>query len=463
MLPLIFIAIAFYLIYYLATSKFDYWKVRNVPHLKPVPFFGNYYDYITLKEYAPLVTHKICMQFPEAKVVGAFYGTQPSLILQDPDMVKTVLSKDFYYFNSREVAEYTARELITQNMFFTYGDRWRVLRQNLTPLFTSAKMRNMFYLIEKCNHQLEAMLEEETSDSPIVEARSLMARYTMDCIVSCAFGVETNTMKKTDSPNPFSLVGEKIFENSINRGIRNYSRAMWPRVFYSLGCQMFPDEIAHFFKNLLLDVFASRQHKPSNRNDFVDLVLNLKLNEYVVGDSITNMKTGGEEKVRLEVNDDLLSAQCVMFFAAGYETSATTLSFTLYQLAKNPAVQERVVAEIDEYLRKNEGKVSYESAKSLPYVEACVRETLRLYPGLGVITRELVEDYTLPNGVRLDKGLRVHIPIYHLHHSPDNFPEPEKYRPERFLGAEKENIKPFTYIPFGEGPRICIGKDIAKY
>ncbi|CAH2051742.1 unnamed protein product, partial [Iphiclides podalirius] len=441
----------------MTTSKYDYWKRRKVPYIKPLPLFGNYYDYIMMREHAPVVTHRICEQFPGAELVGAFYGTQPSLILRDPGLIKTVLTKDFYYFNSREVADYTKREPLTQNMFFTHGDRWRVIRQNLTPLFTSAKMRNMFHLIEKCTRQLEEMLEYETAESPVAEARSLMARYTMDCISSCAFGVETNTMKKTDAVNPFCLIGEQIFENSTNRGVKLFARAMWPSLFYALRNKVFPDEIVHFFKGLLLNVFESRQQKPSNRNDFVDLILNLKRNRYMVGDSIRNLKTGGEERVRLELDDDLMTGQCVLFFAAGYETSATTLSFTLYQMAMNPAVQARVVAEIDGYLQKHDGKVAYECVKELPYVEACVRETLRMYPVLGVITRELVEDYTLPSGVHLDKGLRVHIPIYHLHNSAENFPEPQEYRPERFLGNEKDNIKPFTYLPFGEGPRICIG------
>ncbi|CAK1590567.1 unnamed protein product [Parnassius mnemosyne] len=459
---LLCLSITMSLLYYLSTKKFNYWKVRNVPYLKPLPFFGNYRDFILLKEWGPLITHRICKELPKEPLIGAFYGTEPLLIVQDPEIIKLVTTKDFYYFNSREVADYTDKEILTQNLFFTYGDKWKVIRQNLTPLFTSAKMKNMFYLIEKCARTFEMMLDEESTTSPVMDVRSITARYTMDCIGSCAFGVETNTMKKHDTPNPYRILGDKIFENSSARGIKLYSRAMWPAVFYSLGYQLFPNEITSFFKKLLIGVFESRQYKPSNRNDFVDLVLNLKQNQFVTGDSITNLKTGEGKKVHLKVNDDMLSGQCVMFFAAGYETSATTLSFTLYELAKNQEAQLKAIAEVDEYLHRHGGKIEYDCVNELPYVEACTEEALRLYPVLSTITRELVEDYTLPSGLRLDKGMRVHIPVYRLHHNPEHFPNPEKFLPERFLANESETIKPFTYIPFGVGQRICIGMRFAK-
>nr|QLI62185.1 cytochrome P450 36 [Streltzoviella insularis] len=456
------LVLALITVYLASIRKFNYWKKKGVPHLKPTPILGNFSGYILLKEYTGEVTQRICQKFPDEPYVGAFYGTEPALIVQDPELIKLITTKDFYYFNSREISKYTTKEVITQNLFFTYGERWKVLRQNLTPLFTSAKMKKMFYLIEKCAHVFEKLLDEETAASNVLEVRELMVRYTMDCIGSCAFGVETNTMRKSSNKNPFTVIGTLIFEISNSRGFQTIARAIWPFIFYGLGFKNFPTEINDFFGKLLTEVFQKRQYKPSTRNDFVDLVLNLKQNEYITGDSLSNMKTGGNEKISLKVDDDLLIAQCVVFFAAGFETSATTMTFALYELAKNDKAQERVLEEIDEYLSKHGNKLGYECLKELPYLEACFDETLRLYPVLGVITREVVEDYTLPTGLRLEKGDRVHLPLYHLHRDPRNFPEPEQFRPERFLGEEKQNIKPYIYFPFGEGPRICIGMRFAK-
>lgn len=428
-----------------------------MPHLQPVPVLGNFSGYILQKKYVGQVTQELCQKFPNAPYIGAFYGTEPTLLVQDPDVIKLVMTKDFYFFSGREVSNYSHRELFTQNLFFTYGDRWKVLRQNLTPLFSSAKMKNMFHLIENCSHVFEKMLDQEIEKSNVVDVRTIVARYTMDCIGTCAFGVETNTMENIEN-NPFQKIGDVIFEAKCFRAFKNVARAIWPAIFYGLGFKSFPIEVDNFFTNLLTRTFEGRQYKPTSRNDFVDLVLKLRNNKSMAGDSLTNMKSDSGKKVHLDVDNDLLIAQCILFFAAGYETSATTLSYTLFEFAKNPEAQQRALAEVDEYLRRHDNKLKYECVAESPYLEACVDEALRLYPVLGIVTREVVEDYTFPSGLQLEKGLRVHIPVFHMHKNPDYFPEPEQFRPERFLGEEKRNIKPYTYIPFGEGPRICIGE-----
>ncbi|CAH2259709.1 cytochrome P450 6B2-like [Pararge aegeria] len=453
------------ILYYLISKKRNYWKKRKVPHLKPSIFFGNYKDYITLRKYSPKITQEICQNFPDSPYVGVYYGTEPALVIQDPEMIKLVLAKDFYYFNSREVADHTHKELITQNMFFTGGDRWKVLRQNLTALFSSAKLKNMFYLIENCATQLEKVIDEDlkSSKTNVIEIKSLLSRYTMDCIGSCAFGVDTGTLAGKDMHrNPFTIMGDKLFDITISGALKMIGRAMWPAAFYAFGLKWFGDDIVKFFDRLLKGVFADRSYKQSSRNDFVDFVLGWKQKNNLIGDSVKNFKTGMKSTIALEVNDDLLVAQCILFFAAGFETTATTTAFTFYELAKHPSAQARVIEEVTDYFDRHNGKVEYECINEMPYLQACIDETLRLYPVLGNLTREVVETYTLPTGLRLEKGDRIHIPVYHIHHSPQNFPEPEEFRPERFYGAEKQAIKQFTYIPFGEGPRICMGLRFAR-
>ncbi|XP_047511326.1 cytochrome P450 6B2-like [Pieris napi] len=456
---LAFLGVLLSIFYYWSQYKFDYWKKRNVPHLQPTPLFGNYKEYILMKKFLTEVVNGICEKFPKEPYFGAFVGTEPALIVKDPDYIKLILTKDFYYFNSREIAEYSHKEVIGRNIFFTSGDNWKILRQNVTPLFSSAKMKKMFYLIEECSDNLDKVLFD-LSKKPSVEVRSLMSRFTIDCIGSCAFGVKTEAMKLDESNNPFVEIGRKIFEASNVRGIKAISRIIWPSIFYNLGFKAFPSEAPEFFSKLLTNVFEQRQYKNSGRHDFVDLVLGLKAEKFLTGDSISNLK-GEKKKTTLEVNHDLLSSQCVLFFAAGFETSATTLSFILFEMAKNPEIQKRVLDEVDHYFSKN-NKISYECVSETPLLDACINETLRLYPVLGVLTRELVEDYKLPSGVLLNKGVRIHIPVQHIQRNPEYFPDPDVFRPERFMGNEKENIKPFTYMPFGDGPRTCIGMRFAK-
>ncbi|XP_075983945.1 cytochrome P450 6B5-like [Anticarsia gemmatalis] len=463
MLTLLLVVIALPLVILAAyiARRSQYWARKNVPHIKPVPILGNFADYILFRKSMYDVIQEICKKLPNVPYFGYYYGTEPALVVQDPELLKTVMTKDFYFFSGRETSKYVHREMLMTNLFNTYGDEWKVLRQNLTPMFTSAKMKNMFNLIQKCSQVFEKILDQEVKITNKIEARSFMARFTMDCIGSCAFGVDTNTMEIVKD-NIFTGIGNSIFDIQFSRAFKTVIRNIWPAVFYALRMDAVPKKIESFFKQLMTGIFEGRQYKPTARNDFVDLILNMKTNKSITGDSLTNKKSPTDKKITLEISDDILVAQCFVFFAAGYETSATTLSFTMYELAKHPEIQERVLQEVDEYLRRNDNVLKYECITEMPYLDACIDETLRKYPVLSMLTREMAEDYTLPDGLRLEKGLRVHIPVIHLHNNPDFFPEPEEYKPERFYGDNKRDIKPYTYMPFGDGPRVCIGMRFAK-
>uniref|UniRef100_A0AAU7NKI2 unspecific monooxygenase n=1 Tax=Maruca vitrata TaxID=497515 RepID=A0AAU7NKI2_MARVT len=450
--------------YYFAVRKYNYWKKRNVPHLKPTPLLGNYGEFIRLKKHLSTVMDEMCKQFPNEPYFGAYYGTDPTLIVKDPETLKLITTKDFYYFSGRENSEYVHKELWvkTHNLFNSGGDEWRVVRQNLTPVFTSAKMKNMFYLIAKCSYEFENLIDEDTKVSNSLEIRAFFSRFTMACIASCAFGIDSDTMGKDYKDNPFTKVSDEFFGGSSSFAFKNNIRSLWPGIFYGLGYQAAPESVDKFFEKFIVSIFENRNHKPTSRNDLIDFILTFYKNNHIVGDSITNLKTGDDKKVQIPVTDKLLLAQCLVFFLAGFETSATTASYTLFELAKHPEAQKKVQEEIDAYLKKYDNKLVYEIVNELPYTYACVEEAMRLYPVLVGLTREVVEDYTLPSGVHLAQGTRVHIPVYHLHRQAKFFPEPEVYRPERFLGEERRNIIPYSYMPFGEGSRICIGMRFAK-
>nr|ABX64440.1 cytochrome P450 CYP6AE9 [Bombyx mandarina] len=460
MFLLINICVILFVIYYLLTKKYSYWRNRNVSHEKPVLLLGNYGDLILQKKNFGEMAQAICQKFPGEPVVGAFFGTEPVLIPQDPEVIKTILTKDFYYFNGREISEHVHKELLSYNLFATYGDEWKILRQNLTPIFSTAKLKSMFTLIEKCSKSFQNLLEDETKISKELEVRTLMQRFTIECIGSCIFGVDTDTLGN-DKMNPFKTVGSQLSDFSRFVFVKGIVRAIWPTLFYALGFKTLTTEL-DIFKKLVNAVFTQRKHKPTTRNDFIDIILTWKNNNAITGDSIGSFKNSDKTKFSIDVNDDLLLAQCLVFFAAGFETSAMTSSYTLHELAKNQRALKKACDEVDAYLLRHGNKINYDCVTELPYLEACIEETLRLYPVLGIITREVMEDYVLLDKIHLKKGDRIHVPVFHLHHNPEHFPNPEEYRPERFYGEEKRKVKPYTYLPFGEGPRICIGMRFAK-
>ncbi|XP_052739041.1 cytochrome P450 6B5 [Bicyclus anynana] len=458
-----FITITICSVHYFLSKNHDYWKKRKVPFLNPSLLFGNYKETILLQKHQTMVAYDICKQFPKEPYIGTFFGTAPALLITDPDLVKLVFTTDYYYFSAREVNDHTSKEPITNNIFFSGGDKWKIQRQNLSPLYSAAKVKGMFHIIKSCANQLETLLEEETRNGSAVDVKTLLAMYTIDIVTSCAFGINCNSMNKNadTSANPFIVLRDKIFDTSKFVGVRLYFRQMWPTLFYALGLSLFDKNLYHFFRSILTAVFASREKTQSSTNDFVDLILTWKKSKVLTGDSLSNEKTGGKKTITLEVNDELLVSQCIGLFAAGFETTSTTLSFVLYEIAKNQDVQLKVIKEVDSYFEKND-TIQYECVNELPYITACIDETLRLYPVLGLIAREVMDDYTLPTGLRLQKRDRVHIPIYYIHHNPDHFPEPEVYRPERFYGDAKKDVKPYTFFPFGEGARLCLGMRFSK-
>ncbi|CAB3254695.1 unnamed protein product [Arctia plantaginis] len=131
-------------------------------------------------------------------------------------------------------------------------------------------------------------------------------------------------------------------------------------------------------------------------------------------------------------------------------------------MAKTEHTQTKVFEEVDKYLDEHDNLLNYDCISKLPYLDACIDETLRLYPSLPNLTREVMEDYTFPTGLTVEKGVRIHLAVGHIQRNATYFPEPEKYRPERFLPEEKRKMTPYTYLSFGEGFRICIGQRFAK-
>ena len=149
-----------------------------------------------------------------------------------------------------------------------------------------------------------------------------------------------------------------------------------------------------------------------------------------------------------------------MFLLAGYETSSNALTFTLYHLAVNPHIQDKLRSEIKEAMESNAKKPLYEVAQNIEYLDCVIKESQRLCPPTGQVNRECSEDYDL-NGIHLPAGTEVMIPIYAMHHDRYAWEDPEKFDPERFRGPAKDTRHAFQFIPFGAGPRNCIGMRFA--
>jgi len=198
---------------------------------------------------------------------------------------------------------------------------------------------------------------------------------------------------------------------------------------------------------------------PSNV-DFIQLMLDAEADP----EEGLDFKNGAghlskEIEIKKKLTPGEIASQSFLFILAGFETTSTALAFATYLLATHPKVQEEVLAEIDENLAKDED-VSYEAVQKLPYLECVVQETLRMYPlASAAVSRHCMEECTI-KGVSIPKGIDIVADVWSLHYNEDLWgPDVKEFKPERF--SSKSLPHPYAYMPFGAGPRICIGMRFA--
>nr|XP_027788271.1 cytochrome P450 4F2 isoform X3 [Marmota flaviventris] len=163
-----------------------------------------------------------------------------------------------------------------------------------------------------------------------------------------------------------------------------------------------------------------------------------------------------------ELSDEDIRAEADTFMFEGHDTTASGLSWALYNLAKHPEYQERCRKEVQDLLRDRDPKeIEWDDLAQLPFLTMCIKESLRLHPPVTVISRCCTQDVVLPDGRVIPKGVTCLISIFGTHHNPAVWPNPEVYDPFRFDPENAKDRSPLAFIPFSAGPRNCIGQTFA--
>ncbi|KAF2882933.1 hypothetical protein ILUMI_23238 [Ignelater luminosus] len=423
-------------------------KKRNIPAVaEPKIPFGTLPNPLVLKNIVNVgifgKNNYCLLKARRCKHGGGFLVCTPKYIVIDPEYIKNVLQKDFEYFSERKFYYNEKDDPLSANLFAISGKKWKFLRTQLSPAFTSGKMKMMFSNILNCTNQMLTVIAKSCKTKEGVEAKNITECFTIDVIGSCGFGLECNSFK--DPQAEFKVQGRRAFLMSPFRIFKIFLGLSWPRISRFLGVTFFDKESNSFFMNVVKDAIEFRKSNNVRRQDLLQLLINLR----------NQQKLKPEARI-LTIEE--ITAQAFIFFAAGFETSSTTLSFCLYELSLNKYIQDKLRNEISEALKTHNDNLTYEAIMDMKYLGQVVDETLRKYPPVSFITRRCVKDYIIPDtNIKIEKGIEVIVPIMGLHYDPEYYPEPEKFSPERFSDEEKQKRLPFTYLPFGEGPRICIG------
>ncbi|XP_063366392.1 cytochrome P450 6B2-like [Cydia amplana] len=450
-------AVALILLYFYGTRTFSYWAKRGVKHDAPVAFFGTAKRQFLQEISFADIYDEMYQKYPSERFVGYYIMTTPVLILRDPELVKRVLVSDFNHFTSRNVFPMDEHpESLLKNLFTTEGDLWKLLRQRMTPAFTSGKLKAMFPLIVARAEKLQRVAAEASASGAEVDVRDLMARYTTDFIGACGFGIDTDTL--SDKNNMFRKLGKRIFRQERRDMIVAILKYSMPNLMTSFN--FFAPEIETLMMKLVRTIMAERNYKNSGRNDFIDSLSDLKEKGKMIGESLVHKKADGTPcMAEIEMDDDIMVAQVFVFFAAGFETSSVVTSYTLHELAHHPEHQRRCQEEIAAVLARHDNKLSYDAVKEMKFLEMCFSEAMRIFPSIGFLQRMCVKPYTIPGtDMTIDPGVNIIVPVKSLHLDPQYFQDPEEFRPERFHPDNVSAINKYTYLPFGTGPRACIGE-----
>uniref|UniRef100_UPI003AAC81AA cytochrome P450 3A40-like isoform X3 n=1 Tax=Centroberyx gerrardi TaxID=166262 RepID=UPI003AAC81AA len=381
-------------------------------------------------------------------IFSIFDGRQPVLCITDPAMIKTVLIKECYsLFTNRR--NFRLNGPLYDAVSIAEDDQWRRIRSVLSPSFTSGRLKEMFDIMKHHSANLVSSMKKKADKDEVLELKEFFGPYSMDVVTSTAFSVDIDSLNNPSDPFVTNIKKMLKFDffNPLFLIIAFFP-VLGP-VFEKMEFSFFPASVTDFFYAALQKIKSNREaSKQKSRVDFLQLMIDSQKD---------NDSTEGEQNQGL--SDHEILSQAMIFLFAGYETSSSSLTFLAYNLATNPHIMKRLQEEIDSTF-PNKASVQYQSLMQMEYLDSVINESLRLYPIAPRLERVAKATVEI-NGLVIPKDMVVMVPTWVLHRDPDLWPEPEEFKPERFSKENKETIDPYTYMPFGAGPRNCIGMRFA--
>lgn len=405
-----------------------------------------------------------------------FFGihefSTPVIIVRDPNLIKTIAIKDFDHFvNHRIRIEKDVEPMWGRSLFVIRDQEWKRMRTTLSPIFTGSKMRLLFKWINVCAENTCNDIKARTANGPVdFDCKEMFKRYAADVIATCVFGLDVNSARDRD--NEFYRRGNDVAGVVDGKGGLKFSAfIMMPRLMKLLRVKVYDDELVNFFRHIVISTIEDREKTGAVRNDLINLLMQTRKGlvkddgrdgddaGFATVSESEQLKSFDEKHINWE--DDDLTAQCVLFFLAGFDTTSNHLSFVAYELAMNPDVQDRLIEEIDEVSESLDGNpVGYDVFQGMKYMDMVFCEALRKWPPISLLNRECSKSTVLTNNdgktIQLNPGDGVWFPIRAIQNDRKYFTNPEKFNPERFSEENKKKIDPFTFMPFGHGPRNCI-------
>lgn len=436
----------------------------GIPFVKPHPLFGSMH---TLHS-GTLATDIMEDWIKEhGKVFGFYVGEKPNLVIADLDLVKQVLIKDFHNFSNRPKLPIEAQPVV-DTIVGLRDQRWKDVRSVLAPTFSMMKMKPMTGIMNTRIDEFLQIVSEASSKNEPLEWYSIFQGLTLDVISECALAMKTNCQRDQNNDELFVAV-RAFLKNAMNPAIflAVYFNA-FAKFFSFISNQLaLSGRMTNMIVSHLKTVIRIRRKDMSKKYiDVLQLMLDAAEQQNVSDfqDEASDDEPTKQKATRKQLTDAEIIANAWVFLLGGFETTANSLTSAAYLLACNPDAQEKLYKELSNVIEDGSQHLSYETVNGLTYLDQVFSETLRIYPPVvSFINRDTAND-TMLGGFFIPSDTNIVIPLWHIHHNPDFWPDPEKFDPDRFSSETKasESRHPMSYIPFGAGPRSCVGIRFAQ-
>lgn len=447
-----------------STSAFSRLEKLGIRHPKPSPFIGNLTFFRQGFWESQMELRKLY-----GPLCGYYLGRRMFIVISEPNMIKQVLVENFSNFTNRMASGLESKPVL-DSVLFLRDKRWEEVRSVLTSAFSPEKLNEVTPLISQACDLLVAHLKRYAESGDAFDIQRCYSCYSTDVVASVAFGTPVDCQKAPE--DPFVKHCRRFFAFSIPTPLLVLILS-FPSIMVPLA-RILPnknrDELNGFFNKLIRNVIALRDQQAAEerRRDFLQLVLDARHSAPSVGVESFDIVRQVFSSTGCSVNPsqprllskpltvDEVVGQAFLFLIAGYEIVTNTLSFATYLLATNPDCQEKLLTEVDRFNEKYTSPEYCSLQESLPYLDMVIAETLRMYPPAFRFTREAAQDCEVL-GQRIPAGTVVETAVGALHHDPEHWPHPETFDPQRFTAEAQQRRRPFTYLPFGAGPRSCLG------
>lgn len=359
-----------------------------------------------------------------------YYKVGPLRVYQltHPDFARQVLVDEPEKFQKPRLIKRAFQPFAGDGLLTSDGALWRQQRKLMQPAFHHGALATYADVMVRHTERLAARF----ADGQTIELQMQMSALTLAIVVECLFGGDV-----TGQAGELSRLMSALLDATNHR----LNSALRLPAWVPTARHLRERRAVKRFDEILRDLIAARRSSSDGRRDLLSMLL-----------------TAVDQESGTRMSDRQLRDEMMTLFLAGHETTANLLTWTWFLLSQHPDVEAVLFDEVDRAVQGR--RPALVDLANLPYTEMIIREALRLYPPAPGVAREPIEEVTIGGWV-VPKGSLISVNTFVMQRDPRFFPDPERFDPARFQPGWEQRIPRAAYLPFGAGPRVCIGNSFA--